>query len=410
MSTNSPTPIDPLGFTRDGFAEAVRTLGATAGQAERAYKQVLREGKLEGTADRGRVIARALVAPIVTELREEVDEGETIKFVQRLDAMPKPERVMAEDRRKRAIDGHPLGALAGDDRVAHLDIESVVIPMIGRTGTRTHTLCVSSQVGCAMGCGFCETAQMGLIRSLTAEEIVGQWWAATHVLGKTIDNIVFMGMGEPLDNIDEVIRAIGVLTDHNGASVPMSRITVSTVGRIDGLKKLDEVVKQQGWRRLGLAVSINAPNDTVRDELMPVNRGMPMLELRDALMSFRRGCGRKICFEYVLIPGVNDTREHAGQLADYLGPFKGIAGVRSPLGLVNVIPYNPRRDSPWPAPTEASVVRFMEWLTENGLFVKRRRTKGRAMMGACGQLGSASIRKRKYVPLTAHAASVSGDG
>jgi len=400
---DAQTPIDPLGFTRDGFAEAARALGVTRGQADRAYAQVFREGRPEGTADRGRVIARAVVAPLVTQLREEVSEGETIKFVQRLDTMPRPERVMAKDRRNRAIDGHPLGALAGDDRVRHLDIESVVIPMVGRTGTRTHTLCVSSQVGCAMGCGFCETAQMGLIRSLTAEEIVGQWWAATHTLGKTIDNIVFMGMGEPLDNIDEVIRAIAALTDHGGAGVPMSRITVSTVGRIDGLKKLDEVVKREGWRRLGLAVSINAPNDAVRDELMPVNRGMPMPELRDALLSFRRGCGRKICFEYVLIPGVNDAREHARQLADYLEPFKGVAGVRSPLGLVNVIPYNPRRDSPWPAPTEQSVIDFMRWLTEDGLFVKRRRTKGRAMMGACGQLGSASIRGRKFVPVTASA-------
>ncbi|MEM1184014.1 MAG: radical SAM protein [Planctomycetota bacterium] len=393
-------PVDPLGLRLDAFTDAVRALDAKPGQAERAYKQVMRDGKIEGTADRGRVIARALVAPIVTKLSEEVDEGETIKFVQRLDTMPKPERVIDADRRQRAMDAHPLGVLAGDNRVEHLDIESVVIPMVGRTGTRTFTLCVSSQVGCAMGCGFCETAQMGLIRSLSAEEIAGQWWAATHVLGKQIDNIVFMGMGEPLDNIDEVIRAIGVLTDHNGAGVPMSRITVSTVGRIDGLKKLDEVVKREGWRRLGLAVSINAPNDRVRDELMPINRGMPMLELRDALLGFRGGCSRKICFEYVLIPGVNDAREHAKQLSEYLDPFKGIEGVRSPLGLVNVIPYNPRRDSPWPAPTEDSVERFMRWLGDDGLFVKRRRTKGRKMMGACGQLGTASIRKRRFVPVT----------
>ncbi|MEM7756195.1 MAG: radical SAM protein [Planctomycetota bacterium] len=404
-SAQQTTPIDPLGFTLEGFSQAVRTLDAGAGQAERAYKQIFREGRVEGTANRGRVIARVCVPPIVKQLREDVPEGETIKFVQRLDAMPKPERVIAEDRRKRAIDGHPLGALAGDDRVHHLDIESVIIPMVGRSGTRTHTLCVSSQVGCAMGCGFCETAQMGLIRSLTAEEIVGQWWAATFLLGKQIDNIVFMGMGEPLDNIDEVIRAIGVLADHNGACVPMSRITVSTVGRIDGLRKLDEVVKREGWRRLGLAVSINAPNDTVRDDLMPVNRGMPMAELREVLLGFRRGCARKICFEYVLIPGVNDAREHASQLAEYLDPFKGIAGVRSPLGLVNVIPYNPRRDSPWPAPTEERVTEFMRWLSDDGLFVKRRRTKGRAMMGACGQLGTASIRKRKYVPLTTGSAN-----
>ena len=124
-----------------------------------------------------------------------------------------------------------------------------------------------------------------------------------------------------------------------------------------------------------------------------------MADLREALLGFRRGANRKLCFEYVLIPGVNDAREHARELADYLTPFKARPG-RSPTGLVNVIPYNPRRDSPWPAPTEESVDRFMSWLTEDGLYVKRRRTKGRAMMGACGQLGTAEIRKRRYVPLS----------
>jgi 23S rRNA (adenine2503-C2)-methyltransferase len=134
---------------------------------------------------------------------------------------------------------------------------------------------------------------------------------------------------------------------------------------------------------------------------MPVNRGMPMAELRDALLGLRRAGSRKICFEYVLIPGVNDRPEHAEQLAEYLEPFKAVPGQRSARGLVNVIPYNPRRDSPWPAPEEGAVVDFMGWLSERGLFVKRRRTKGRAMMGACGQLGAAHIRQRKFVPLTA---------
>ena len=136
---------------------------------------------------------------------------------------------------------------------------------------------------------------------------------------------------------------------------------------------------------------------------MPINRRWDMAELRDALLGFRRGSHRKLCFEYVLIPGVNDERIHARELADYLSPFTrpspGSTG-KSPAGLVNVIPYNPRRDSPWPAPTEASVEQFMGWLTDDGVFVKRRRTKGRAMMGACGQLGAAEIRRRKYVGLS----------
>jgi len=386
-------PPNPLGLTLEGFTTRAARRGFGPGQAARAYRQILREGHAEAFADRGRPIARARVAPIVTELAEDVPEGTTTKFVQRLDTMPRPADT------GRSIDRHHMGALAGHDAARHLDIESVIIPMVGRTGTRTHTLCVSSQVGCAMGCGFCETAQMGLVRSLTAEEIVGQWWAARHVKRTLIDNIVFMGMGEPLDNPREVIRAIAVLTDHNGPAIPMSRITVSTVGRVDGLRLLAERVREHGWHRLGLAVSINAPNDRIRDELMPVNRRHGMDELRDTLLDFRRGSNRKLCFEYVLIPGVNDRREHARQLADYLEPFAA-RGDRSPTGLVNVIPYNPRRDSPWPAPEERAVESFIAWLAEDGLYVKRRRTKGRAMMGACGQLGTAEIRGRRLVGVT----------
>lgn len=367
----------------DGFRAAAVERGFGPGQAERAYREVFRGGRLErvvttqlGSGGRGRAaIARASIAPIVREMAEAGDEGTTIKFVQRV--------------------GRGGARLESE----HLDIESVIIPMVGMRGRRTHTLCVSSQVGCAMGCGFCETAQMGLVRHLTAEEIVGQWFAATHLKGARIDNIVFMGMGEPLDNAAEVLRAISVLADHNGPAVPMANITISTVGRIDGLRMLDEVVKQRGWKRLGLAISINAPNDEIRSKIMPINRAMPMAELREALLGFRRGSNRKLCFEYVLIPGVNDSADNARELADYLAPF-GPKDGRSATGLVNVIPYNPRRDSPWPAPEEAQVDRFIGWLRDRGMFVKRRRTKGRDMMGACGQLGTAEIRGRRLVGAT----------
>jgi 23S rRNA (adenine2503-C2)-methyltransferase len=323
----------------------------------------------------------------------------TAKFVSRL-AESAPVKSHVHDREPGADSAAPS---AGPP----LDIESVVIPMTGKTGRRTHTLCVSSQVGCAMGCGFCETAQMGLVRSLSAREIVAQWHAARHVLrgarGVDIANIVFMGMGEPLDNFENVAQAIRVLTDSNGAALPPSKITVSTVGRIDGLRKLAGLIAEPGFGRLGLAVSINAPRDAVRDAIMPINRAMPMGELSRALQEFPHFGKRKICFEYVLIPGVNDGLQDARDLAAYLEPFGAIAPGgerRTPLALVNLIPYNPRRQSPWPAPDEADVDRFMAWLKAEGVYAKRRRTKGRTMMGACGQLGTAEIRKRKYVPLT----------
>ena len=376
-------PIDPLGMTHDRFVRACAEHGIKSGRAMDAYRACFKLGATDTPP------ASTTIPPIVRRLEEDADEGTTTKFVMRLDR-PEDE--------SRAHD--TLGALAKDLRVEHLDIESVIIPMIGRTKKKTHTLCVSSQIGCAMGCGFCETAQMGLVRSLTPREIVAQWFAATHREHTHIDNIVFMGMGEPLDNLDNVLSAIACLTDHHGPAVPMSAITISTVGRVDGLRRLADVVQQPGWKRLGLALSLNASNDDVRNQIMPLNRKWGMDELRDTMIELMRVRGsRKILFEYVLIPAVNDHPDHARELAQWLAPFMRTEN-RGHVGLLNVIPYNPRRDSPWPAPDEANVKRFVDQLADLGVFVKRRRTKGRSTMAACGQLGTASIRKRKYVDLT----------
>jgi 23S rRNA (adenine2503-C2)-methyltransferase len=409
----NPTPArpTPLGRTLAQFIADCAAVGVNQARAREGYRAFYR-----GNADALPESADPWIAPIVRSMREDVSEGTTIKFCQRLD------RRLGEAPSERAADRVPLGVLGQDDRVRHLDIESVVIPMIGRTGRKTHTLCVSSQVGCAMGCGFCETAQMGLIRSLTPAEIVAQWWAATHrVLAAEptepgaepaqIDNIVFMGMGEPLDNFDAVIQAIACLTDHHGPRVPMSCITISTVGRVDGLRRLIDVVQREGWKRLGIALSVNAPNDAVRDTIMPVNRRWDMGELRRVMEELMRVRGsRKILFEYVLIPGVNDADEHAEQLAAWLEPFARREG-KSPLGLLNVIPYNPRRHSPWPAPEEPAVEAFVARMNGLGVYTKRRRTKGRSQMAACGQLGTAEIRGRRLVSAAEHPGNAGpGDG
>lgn len=370
------TPISPMGMTLQAFVDACAAEGVGAGRAKIAYQDAFRKGMYESAP------AKITMPEIVTRQEEPVNEGVTIKFVQRL---PNPEHRLAH----RGIEFD--------------DIESVIIPMIGRSGRKTHTLCVSSQVGCAMGCDFCETAQMGLIRSLTASEIVAQWWAARFIEGVEIDNIVFMGMGEPMDNLEEVLAAIECLTDRSGASIPMANITVSTVGRIDGLRRIKDQVQEPGWKRLGLALSLNASNDEVRSQLMPINNKWNMQELQDILQDLRevRG-GRKIMIEYVLIPGINDSLVNADELAAWMKPF-----LKDPTrdkakghgGLLNVIPYNPRRDSPWPAPTEDQVDAFVDRLVSHGVFVNRRRTKGRDTMAACGQLGTAEIRKRKFVPV-----------
>lgn len=360
-------PIDPLGLTLDQFVAACAPR-LSRGASTPAYRRAFRDGVSEP-----RPGVRVAVAPIARILREPSDEGEVVKFTQTVRATPDA--------------GAPSSSLAlGAPNT--LETESVLIPMIGRKGSKTHTLCVSSQVGCAMGCTFCETAQMGLIRSLSAGEIVGQWFAAAHTLGMMPRNIVFMGMGEPMDNLGEVIRAIAVLTDQNGPAHPMNKITVSTVGRLDGLRTLAGHVHRPGWHRLNLAVSLNAPNDEIRSRIMPINRAMPMDALRDALLAWPIYGGAKICIEYVLIPGVNDAPEHAREVADWVRPLPAC---------VNVIPYNPRRNSPWPAPEEDRVAEFLGRLLDAGAYAKRRRTKGRAMMGACGQLGSERIRKRRFV-------------
>jgi 23S rRNA (adenine2503-C2)-methyltransferase len=342
-----------------------------------AYRAVFREGKLESG------VARAGLPPVTKILREDSPEGEVVKFLMRV----------------------PGGVKSGHDArpepvtTEGLEVESVLIPMIGASGASTYTLCVSSQVGCAMGCGFCETAQMGLIRSLTPAEIVAQWYAARHVIRIAPKNIVFMGMGEPMHNFDGVMQAVAVLKDHNGPHVPISQITISTVGNVDGIRRMAEQIKQEGWHRLNIALSLNAPNDEVRSQIMPINRTWTMKDLQDVLMEWPRFAGNKLCIEYVLIPGVNDRPEHVEQLAAWLLPFK-TADRGKPRALLNLIPYNPRRNSPWPAPTEERVEWFLQSLINAGVFAKRRRTKGRQMMGACGQLGAAHIRQRRLVQPT----------
>jgi len=272
-----------------------------------------------------------------------------------------------------------------------LETESVLIPMLrGGPNAARHTfsLCVSSQVGCAMGCRFCETAQMGLLRNLTVEEIVGQWFAARHRFGTPVKNIVFMGMGEPMDNLDAVLAAVRGLCDSNGPGIGPANICISTVGRLDGISRLGDFVRQPGFRRLNLAVSVNAPNDEIRSSIMPINRAAPMSALREALLAWPMRTGGAFCIEYVLIPGVNDRPEHCDELCAWLRPLRCS---------LNVIPYNPRRDSPWRAPTDAETLAFIARAMEHGQFVKRRTTKGRSVMAACGQLGNPGFRQRRWI-------------
>jgi len=252
------------------------------------------------------------------------------------------------------------------------EIESVVIPMATH-----HTICVSSQVGCRIGCRFCQTGQMGFHRNLTTEEIVGQVYAAKFKLGIEARNIVFMGMGEPLDNLDNVIQAVRVLNDQRGLDIALRHITISTVGKKAGIEKLAKL----GMKGLRLSISLNAPNDRIRARIMPANRISSMKTLQTTLLQYPFAKKETVFITYVLIQKINDAYEHAMELAAY---------VKSIPVKMNVIPYNPRSSSPFLSPSEKEVRQFCDWLAECGVFIRRRRTKGQDMMAACGQLGKIS--------------------
>ncbi len=247
--------------------------------------------------------------------------------------------------------------------------ESVVIPM-----KYAATLCISSQVGCRMGCSFCQTGRMGLVRNLTPEEIVAQVFTAKTLMGYPIRNLVFMGMGEPLDNFDNVLAAIQILSDDAGLAIAKSRITISTSGRIDGIKRL----KKEADPAIKLAISVNAPNDAIRTKLMPVNRRYNMAALKEALIDY----GRPLLAEYVLIQGINDSLQAAEELSAWL------QGLHAK---VNLIPYNPQSNPRFQPPHPVVVEAFMTHLRRLGHHTLLRTTKGDAIMAACGQLGGLSI-------------------
>ena len=259
--------------------------------------------------------------------------------------------------------------------------ESVLIPMSG-----WETLCLSSQIGCRRGCVFCETGQMGLIRNLDAAEIVAQWAVSRFSLGSSPRNLVYMGMGEPFDNFDQVIRSVRILSDSKGAGIPKKRISISTSGHVPGIRALSALEAEhpeEAWRTVHLAVSLNGPNDRIRDRLMPVNRQWNMGELKAALMEAPQSSIKDALYlEYVVIPGVNDRAADAGELARWM------EGLNAKL---NIIPYHPRMDSPWNAPDQATMDRFHEVIRREGIECRTRRSRGRGIEAACGMLGGKGL-------------------
>ena len=261
-------------------------------------------------------------------------------------------------------------------------VETVFIPE-GQRGSERYrgTLCISSQVGCAMDCSFCSTGKQGLSRNLTAAEIVAQLWFAAHALGgsgdlhnqRAITNVVFMGMGEPLANYQAVLTAIRIFLDDFGFGLSKRRVTVSTSGLVPFMDRLRSDCDT------ALAVSLHAPDDALRDELVPINRKYPLDELMAACRRYTTERGHKahIVYEYVMLDGVNDTDAHARALGRLLGDLPA---------KVNLIPFNPFPGAPYQRSPAARVDAFAEQLRRRRIITTVRRTRGDDIDAACGQL------------------------
>jgi 23S rRNA (adenine2503-C2)-methyltransferase len=270
-----------------------------------------------------------------------------------------------------------------------VEAESVFIPDVGRAGA----LCVSSQVGCTLNCTFCHTGTQKLVRNLSAAEIVGQVLIARDALGewptpkrplndgdRRLTNIVFMGMGEPLYNLDNVAKAIDVISDGDGIAISRRRITVSTAGVAPKIKELGE--------RTGamLAISLHAANDDLRNQLVPLNKKYSIAELFEAIRSYPSlGNAKRVTFEYVMLKGVNDTLPEAKALV------KLLAGIPAKI---NLIPFNPWPGAPYECSDWETIEKFAEVLNRAGYASPIRTPRGRDILAACGQLRSDSVKLR----------------
>lgn len=254
-------------------------------------------------------------------------------------------------------------------------VESVIIPAaVGQGGAHSSrlTLCVSSQVGCAFGCKFCASGLLGFTRNLTASEILAQIVAAEEICGERVDNLVFMGMGEPLANIDNLLTALTNIMDQRALNIGARHITISTSGNVPGLRRLAEFGKP-----LRLAVSLHGARDEVRSQVMPVNKKWPLAQLIPALAEWNRCSKHKITFEYILIDGVNAMLSEASYLAALAHKLNA---------KVNLIPYNTVEGLPWVRPSESHCRAFCRALINAGIPVTMRYEKGHDINAACGQL------------------------
>jgi 23S rRNA (adenine2503-C2)-methyltransferase len=336
-------PPDLADLERADIAVALDTLGYQRFHARQMFRWIYRRGVTDVSA--------------MTDLSRELRDKLASEFTLTTPAIA---------RRETSADGTEKFLLRlADGR----HIESVFIP-----DTPAMTFCISTQVGCAMACAFCLTGKMGLVRNLTAAEIVGQ----VRVLAGALDlrerrfNIVLMGMGEPLHNYDETMKALRILADEHGFAMSPRRITLSTVGLLPALERLAKEPFMPN-----LAISLHAPSDVQRGALVPINKKYGLTEIIEACKQFPLRKRGRITFEYVLLAGVNDSPQDARRLATL------VADVKSK---VNLIPLNAAAGIPFERPSDATVDRFARILAEHGVTVSVRKSRGRDIRAACGQL------------------------
>ena len=361
--------MELLGKSREELREWMQALGEPAYRGDQIYRALYQQRNFE--------IARMTVLP--AELRERLAQEATI-------ALPAVrQRYLSKDGSVRYLFGLAAGEQKGATKPA--SVEAVWMPSENR-----QTICISTQAGCAVDCQFCMTAQLGLIRNLTAGEIVGQILVALKENEGSTDaesaenieisteksrdrkqtNVVLMGQGEPLLNFDSVMAAMRIVLDPKGIGLAPKHVTLSTSGIVPGIEKL-----AMEPLRPKLAISLNASNDEQRNVLMPVNRKYPLKELLAACKKFPTGSREYITFEYVLLGGVNDTPDDARRVARLMS---GLGRVK-----VNLIPWNPG-SLPYKEPTAEAVAEFHRILLEKDVPAFTRYSRGRDVMAACGQL------------------------
>ena len=361
--TTSPKLTNLLGLDK----KAMQDFFVSIGEAPYRAQQVLKWLHFVGVTD------PALMTNLSKALRQKLSELAEIRL---------PQVIYAQT----AEDGTFKWLLRLDDGNC---IETVFIPERTRG-----TLCISSQVGCILNCDFCSTGKQGFNRNLTTAEIIGQLWIAIRHLSQAngshdhhVTNVVMMGMGEPLLNLDNVLPALDLMLDDHAYGLSKRRVTVSTAGVIPGLLRL------RAETDVALAVSLHAPNDALRDEIVPLNKKYPLKELMAVCRDyFKNEPRRSITMEYVMLDGVNDSPEHARQL------IKLLQGIKVKM---NLIPFNPFPLTPYKRSSHTAIARFSQILMDAGLNTTVRRTRGDDIDAACGQLAGdftdRTRRKERYL-------------